>query len=77
VALERGTQAPRLGHPPIWIFWFSGQAFTLGIQAHKIDGIPVRIYNPKKTIADCFKYRNKIDLDTAIEAVRLYREEAF
>jgi predicted transcriptional regulator of viral defense system len=74
VALERGTEPPRLGHPPIRIFWFSGQAFTLGVQTHKIDGVPVRIYSPEKTIADCFKYRNKIGLDTAIEALKLYRK---
>ncbi|OGP97190.1 MAG: transcriptional regulator [Deltaproteobacteria bacterium RBG_19FT_COMBO_52_11] len=73
VALERGMEAPKLDHPPLRIFWFSGQAFTLGIQTHKIDGIPVRIYSPGKTIADCFKYRNKIGLDTAIEALKLYR----
>jgi predicted transcriptional regulator of viral defense system len=64
-----------MGHPPIRIFWFSGQAFTLGIQTHKIDAVPVRIYSPEKTIADCFKYRNKIGLDTAIEALKLYREK--
>ncbi len=75
VALERGTEAPRLAHPPIRVFWFSEQAFTLGIQTHKIDGVPVRIYSPEKTIADCFKYRNKIGLDTAIEALKLYREK--
>jgi len=75
VALERGMEAPKLDHPPLRIFWFSGQAFTLGIQTHKIDGIPVRIFSPEKTIADCFKYRNKIGLDTAIEALKLYREK--
>jgi predicted transcriptional regulator of viral defense system len=75
VALERGTEAPRLSHPPIRVFWFSGQAFTLGIQTHAIDGVPVRIYSPEKTIADCFKYRNKIGLDTAIEALKLYRKK--
>ena len=75
VALERGTEPPRLGHPPIHIFWFSGQAFTLGIQTHKIDDVTMRIYSPEKTIVDCFKYRNKIGLDTAIEALKLYREK--
>jgi predicted transcriptional regulator of viral defense system len=75
VALERGTEPPRLGHPPVRIFWFSGQAFTIGIQIYKIDGVPVRIYSPEKTIADCFKYRNKIGLDTTIEALKLYREK--
>jgi predicted transcriptional regulator of viral defense system len=75
VALDRGTEAPRLGHPPLRVFWFSGESFTIGIEKHKIDGVPVRIYSPEKTIADCFKYRNKIGLDIAIEALKLYREK--
>jgi predicted transcriptional regulator of viral defense system len=75
LALGRGTEVPRLAHPPIRIFWFSEKAFTHGIQTHKIDSVPVRIYSPEKTIADCFKYRNKIGLDTAIEALKLYREK--
>jgi predicted transcriptional regulator of viral defense system len=75
VALERGTKPPRLSRPPIRIFWFSGQAFTIGIRTYKIDGVPVCIYSPEKTIADCFKYRNKIGLDIAIEALKLYREK--
>jgi len=75
VALDRGSEAPRLAHPPIRIFWFSGQAFTHGTQTYKIDGVPVRIYSPEKTIADCFKYRNKIGLDTAIEALKLCRQK--
>jgi len=74
VALERGTEAPRLNHPPLRVFWFSGESFTVGIEKHKIDSVPVRIYSPEKTIADCFKYRNKIGLDIAIEALKLYRE---
>jgi len=75
VALERGTEPPRLSHPPVRIFWFSGLAFTIGIQTYKIDGVPVRIYSPEKTITDCFKYRNKIGLDMAIEALKLYRKK--
>jgi predicted transcriptional regulator of viral defense system len=74
VALDRGTEAPRLNHPPLRVFWFSGESFTVGIEKHKIDSVPVRIYSPEKTIADCFKYRNKIGLDIAIEALKLYRE---
>jgi len=74
VALERGTEAPRLNHPPLRVFWFSEESFTVGIEKHKIDSVPVRIYSPEKTIADCFKYRNKIGLDIAIEALKLYRE---
>lgn len=74
LALERGTEAPRLNQPPLRVFWFSGESFTVGIEKHKIDGVPARIYSAEKTIADCFKYRNKIGLDTAIEALKLYRE---
>jgi len=74
VALARGTERPRLDHPPLRVFWFTGEAFTEGIGRHEVDGVPIRVYSPEKTLADCFKYRNKIGLDVAIEALRLYRE---
>lgn len=74
VALQRGSEQPRLSHPPIKIYRFSGQAFTDGAANHEIDGVSVHIYNVEKTLADCFKFRNKIGLDTAVEAVRFYRE---
>lgn len=73
LALPRGTEPPRLEHPPVRLFWFTGEAFTAGIDTHQLDGVPVRIYSAEKTLADCFKYRNKIGLDTAVEALRLYR----
>jgi predicted transcriptional regulator of viral defense system len=74
VALQRGAEEPRLDHPPIKTYRFTGQAFTAGVKIHEIDGVSVRIYSPEKTLADCFKFRNKIGLDTAVEAVRFYRE---
>jgi len=74
VALSRGAEEPRLDHPPIRTYRFSGEAFTEGVEIHRFDGISVRIYNPEKTLADCFKFRNRIGLDTAVEAVRFYRE---
>ena len=74
VALQRGAETPRLNHPPIKIYRFSGQAFTDGVERHELDGVRVGIYNIEKTLADCFKFRNKIGLDTAVEAVRFYRE---
>lgn len=74
LALGRGAEPPRMEHPPIRIFWFSGEAFTEGVEKYDVDNAQVRIYSPEKTIADCFKYRNKIGLDTAIEALKLYRE---
>jgi len=48
----------------------SGDARTAGVETHKVDGVPVRITSPAKTVADCFKHRNKIGLDVAIEALR-------
>lgn len=74
VALQRGAELPRLEYPPIKIYWFKDQAFTAGVDTHKLDGVDIRIYSPEKTLADCFKFRNKIGLDTAVEAVRFYRE---
>ncbi len=74
VALHRGAEPPRLKYPPIKIYWFKGQAFTEGVETHSHDGVDIRIYSREKTLADCFKFRNKIGLDTAVEAVRFYRE---
>jgi len=73
VTLPRGTEPPRLKHPPLRVFWFTGRSFTEGIETHKVDSIGLRVYSPEKTLADCFKYRNKLGLDTVLEALRLYR----
>jgi len=74
VALERDKCAPKLDYPPVRVFWFTASAFREGVEIHTIDGVPVRVYSAEKTLADCFKYRNKIGLDTAVEALRLYRQ---
>jgi predicted transcriptional regulator of viral defense system len=74
VALPRGAEQPRLGHPPIKTYRFTGEAFTEGVESHEVDGVSVRIYSPEKTLADCFKFRNKVGLDTVVEAVRFYRD---
>ena len=74
IALVPGTEPPRLGHPPVQISWFSGKVFAEGIETHDIDDVPVRIYSPEKTLADCFKHRNKIGIDVAVEALKLYRK---
>ena len=74
LALPRGAEPPRLDNPPLRVFWFSRRVFEFGVEAHRLDGAQVRIYSPEKTIADCFKYRNKIGLDTAREALKLYLE---
>lgn len=63
IAVSRGTEPPRLDYPPIRLYWISGAAFTAGIETHRIDRSPVQIYSAEKTLADCFKYRNKIGMD--------------
>jgi predicted transcriptional regulator of viral defense system len=70
IAMERGTWKPNIRDLPIRIFQFSGKSFREGIVDLQVNGVSVRVYNPAKTVADCFKYRNKIGLDVAIEAVR-------
>ena len=74
LALERGAEPPRVKYPPVRVFWFTRKAFTHGVETHQLDGVTVRIYSVEKTVADCFKYRNKIGLDTAIEALKFYRQ---
>jgi predicted transcriptional regulator of viral defense system len=73
VALHNRAERPRLDYPPLRISWFSGPAWSEGIETHLIDDIPVRIYGPEKSVADSFKLRRKIGLDIALEALKLYR----
>ena len=72
VAVEHSAYVPRDPDAavPLRVVYFSGAAFTAGVEEHEVNGVPVRIYNPAKTVADCFKYRNKIGLDVALEALR-------
>ncbi len=70
LAIDRKAWRPTSSALPVRIFRFSGEALKQGIEEHRIEGVPVKIYNPAKTVADCFKYRNKIGLDVALEALR-------
>ena len=70
MALDRRAARPRARHPKTRIVRFSGKALNEGVDEHTIEGVQVRIYDPAKTVADCFKYRNKIGLDVALEALR-------
>jgi predicted transcriptional regulator of viral defense system len=74
VAVPRGAEPPRLDHPPLRTFWFIDKVFVEGIETHRLDGVDVRIYNREKTLVDCFKYRNKIGMDTVLEAIRFYKQ---
>ena len=70
VALAEKARAPRLDYPRLRIARFSGLALTEGIETHRIEGVEVRIYSAAKTVADCFKYRNKVGIDVSVEALR-------
>jgi predicted transcriptional regulator of viral defense system len=74
VALERGARKPRLDYPPTRFYWFSGHAFNDGIESHRVDDVAVRVYDPEKTVVDCFRYRNQIGMDVVLEALRLWRD---
>lgn len=73
VAIARGTEKPRIDYPPVNIYWFSGDAYRSGIDTPVFDGKPIRVYGAEKSIADVFKYRNKIGIDVALEALRTWR----
>lgn len=78
IAVRGRTRRPALRHPPLHVVRFSGPSFSEGIETQKIEGHTVRIYGVAKTVADAFKYRNKIGLDVALEALReAWRERRF
>jgi predicted transcriptional regulator of viral defense system len=70
LAIDRKAWRPTLSELPLRVVRFSGDALSQGVEQHRIEGVPVKVYTPAKTIADCFKYRNKIGLDVALEALR-------
>ncbi|MFZ5879347.1 MAG: type IV toxin-antitoxin system AbiEi family antitoxin domain-containing protein [Chloroflexota bacterium] len=70
IALPRDSEKPRIQYPPTRFCWISPEPFKAGIEKHTIDNVEVKIYNAAKTIADCFKFRNKIGMDVALEALR-------
>ena len=74
IALPSHANIPKVDGVPLRVFWYPEPSFRAGVEVGMIDHVSVRIYSAEKTIADCFKYRNKIGLDVAIEALRAYRE---
>jgi predicted transcriptional regulator of viral defense system len=70
VAVPRGSWVPSIQNPRLTVIIVSGAAFGHGIQEHIHNGVTLRVYSPAKTIADCFKFRNKVGLDVAIEALK-------
>ena len=78
LAIQRRARQPSLRYPPLRVVKFSGKAFAEGIEVHRVEGQSVRVYSVAKTLADLFKYRNKIGLDVALEALReAWRERRF
>ncbi len=73
VAVPRNSHQPSLEYPPLLVHRFSNQAYRAGIGEHQIDGVTVKVYCPEKTLADCFKFRNKIGMDVVLEALKLYK----
>ncbi len=70
IPVSRGTRIPEVSEYPIQISLFSGKAYSSGIEEHTVDGVEIRVYSIAKTIADCFKYRNKLGMDIAIDALK-------
>jgi len=75
LAIPTKARAPRLDYPPLRIVRFSEAGLTEGVEEHEIDGVPVRITGVARTVADCFKYRNKIGLDVALDALKAALKE--
>lgn len=70
IALPNKFRSPRIAYPPLRVVRHSGVALTKGVESHTVDGVRVQVYSIAKTVADCFKFRNKIGLDVALEALR-------
>lgn len=73
VAVSKNSRMPSLDFPPVRSHKFSKAAFESGMIQQEIDSVLVRIYNPEKTLADCFKFRNRIGMDVVLEALKLYK----
>lgn len=75
IALPQEIKKPRLKYPPIKVFYRDKTQYSSGIEEHKTDGVAVRVYTREKTITDCFKFRNQIGKEIAVEALKDYMGE--
>lgn len=73
LAVNRRARLPDLDYPPVQGYRFAELAFEAGITKVIVDNMPLRVYNPEKTLADCFKFRHKLGQDVALEALQLYK----
>ena len=70
VALPRGVHPARLAHPPLEVYHVSEPSYEAGVQERRVDGVPVRVTSPAKSVADAFKFRSRVGLETAVDALR-------
>lgn len=70
IALPLGARRPAISTPSLRVVRLSGASLTEGIENHKVEGVAIRVYSVAKTVADCFKFRNKVGIDVAIEALK-------
>jgi len=70
LAIDRKSWRPEISYPPVRFVTMSGEAMHEGVETHSIDGVPIKVFCPAKTVVDCFKYRNKVGLDVALESLR-------
>jgi predicted transcriptional regulator of viral defense system len=75
ISMPRGSHLPRIGYPPLKMIQMSGDAYSEGVETVERDGVRLRVYGIAKTVADCFKHRNKIGLDVALEALKEARAQ--
>ena len=70
IAMPRGSHVPRVAYPPLKMVQMTGDVYAAGVEEHQRDGVTLRVYGAAKTVVDCFKHRNKIGLDVALEALK-------
>jgi predicted transcriptional regulator of viral defense system len=75
MAIERNTKPPRIDYPPVRFYRLSKHLFNVGVETKEIGGVKIRIYDPEKTLIDCFRYRRRIGIDVVIEALKAYRSQ--
>jgi predicted transcriptional regulator of viral defense system len=74
IALKHGRRRPRIEHPPVNVYWWSAAALRDGVEERDFGGIEVLVTNPERSVADAFKYRNRLGTDLAVEALRAWKE---
>lgn len=73
--LQRGARSPHIEHPPLFLVYAGGESYSAGIEEHVVEGVTLKVTSVAKTVADCFKYRSKVGLDVALEALKQTLEE--